>query len=173
MYSEAERRRVNQCRIKHYNKIQEKRIKLKMPVTRRPTPVPPRDRPPLPRKEILPNELPPPKVTAISQEQREAFKNSDLAEEDSSVEDPCRGILAFDERAENLDILEHMIKEQAGADDDDVSTPYPKFNEPFISRDSVDMERNIHVPIDADSEEDFDQEDFDTYGYAGPSLKNF
>ena len=35
------------------------------------------------------------------------------------------------------------------------------------------MERNIYVPIDADSEEDFDQEDFDAYGYADPSLKDF
>ena len=66
-----------------------------------------------------------------------------------------------------------MIKEQVRADDDDVSTPYPKFNDPFISRNSVDMDQNIHVPIDADSEEDFDQEDFDAYGYADPSLKNF
>ena len=66
-----------------------------------------------------------------------------------------------------------MIKEQAGADDDYVSTPHPKFNEPFMSRNSVDMERNVHVPIDADSEEAFDQEDFDAYGYADPSLKHF
>ena len=42
-----------------------------------------------------------------------------------------------------------------------------------MTRNSVDMGQDIYVPIDADSEEDFDQEDFNSYGHADPSLKNY
>ena len=64
-----------------------------------------------------------------------------------------------------------MIKDSVGATDDDVSTPYPRFNEPYVTRNSVNEEREIYIPIDADSEEDFDQDDYKAY--AGGSLKNY
>ena len=172
-YSESERRKINQCRIKYYEKIQTRKKKAGMPITKKPSATPPRDRPPLPLKEIMTHELPTPKVTAISEEQKEAFKNSDLTDKELSAQDPLQGTLAFDENAENLDILENLIKDKAGVDDEEVRTPYPKFNEPFVARNSVDKEQDIYVPIDADSEEDFDQEDFNAYGHADPSLKNY
>ena len=111
-----------------------------MPVTKQPTATPPRDIPPLPRKGILPNELPDPKVTAISEEQKEAFRNSELTEEEISMEDPMEGALAFDMNAENFEILQNMIKDKVGATDDDIRTTYPRFNEPFITRNSVNTE---------------------------------
>ena len=37
---------------------------------------------------------------------------------------------------------------------------------------SVKREENPNIPIGADSEDDFDQSDYDAYGYAGYSLKN-
>ena len=111
----------------------------------------------------MPHELPEPKVTAVSEEQREAFKRSDLAEEDSSVEDPLRGTLTFDANSENLDMLENMIKATTGVSDDEVSTPYPKFNEPYVTRNSVATQQDIYVPIGTDSEEDFNQDDYAAY----------
>ena len=150
-----------------------KRKWMGVPITKRPSAIPPKERPPLPRKEILPDELPTPKVTALSEEQKEAFRNSDLTEEEISIEDPLQGTLAYDMNAENLDILQNLIKDKAGATDDDVRTAYPKFNEPFVTRNSVDTEQEIYVPIDADSEEDFDQEDYLAYGLADQSPKNF
>ena len=50
------------------------------------------------------------------------------------------GTLAFDMNSENLEILQGMIKDKAGATDDEVRTPYPRFNEPFVTRNSVDTE---------------------------------
>ena len=70
-----------------------------------------------------------------------------------------QGMIAFYMNTENLDTLQNMIKDKVGASDDDIRTPYPKFNEPFVTRNSVDTEQEIYVPIDANSEEDFDQED--------------
>ena len=81
--------------------------------------------------------------------------------------------MGFDENADHLQDLENLIKDQAQVSDDEVSTPYPKFNQPFVTRNSVDMEQKIYVPIDGDSEDDFDQEDYNAYGHSDPSLKNF
>ena len=151
----------------------QKRIRAGMPPPKKRTAIPPGDRPPVPRQAIIPDKLATPKVTAISEEQKEAFKNSDLTNEEISTQDPLQGTWAFDENADNYEILENIIKEQAEVGDEEVRTPYPKFNEPFVARNSVDMRQNAYVPIDADSEEDFDQEDFEAYGHADPSLKNF
>ena len=107
------------------------------------------------------------------QKNKKVFRNSDLTDEELSTQDPLQGTLAFDENAENLEILENLIKDQAEVDDEEVRTPYPKFNEPFVTRNSVDMGQDIYVHLDADSEEDFDQEDYLAYGHADPSLKNF
>ena len=70
-----------------------------------------------------------PKVTAISEEQKEAFIYLDLIKDDGSTEDPMQGTLAFNINVENLDILKLMIKEHRGATDKDVRTPYPRSNE--------------------------------------------
>ena len=113
------------------------------------------------------------KVISIWEEQKEASRDSDLAKEDSSIEDPMQGTLAYDVNSENLDILEILIKDKVGVNNNDVSTPYPKYNEPFIARNSVDKEQELYVPIDADHEEDFDQEDYLAYGLADPSRKNY
>ena len=151
----------------------QKRIRAGMPAPKKLTTIPPKERPPLLRQAIMPDKLATPKVTAISEEQKEAFKNSDLTDEVLSTQDPLQGTWAFDENAENLEILENLIKDQAEVNDEEVRTPYPKFNEPFVNRNSVDMGQNVYVPIDADSEEDFDQEDFNAYGHADPTLKNY
>ena len=121
----------------------------------------------------MPDKLATPKVSAISEEQKEAFKNSDLIDEELSTQDPLQGTWAFDENADHLEALENLIKDQAEVNDEEVRTPYPKFNEPFVMRNSVDMRQYIYVPLDADSEEDFDQKDYLAYGHADPSLKNF
>ena len=55
-----------------------KKKKVGMPTTRKPSAIPPRHRPPILQKEIIPHELPTPKITVISEEQKEAFRNSDL-----------------------------------------------------------------------------------------------
>jgi len=171
--SEAERRKINQCRVKYLEKLTQKRIRAGMPAPKKQTAFPPRDRPPLPRQAIMPDKLATPKVTAISEEQKEAFKNSDLTDEELSTQDPLHGTWAFDENAENLEILENLIKDQAEVNDEEVRTPYPKFNEPFVTRNSVDMRQDIYVPIGPDSEDDFDQDDYNAYGHADPSLKNY
>ena len=143
------------------------------PLKRSTTTPPPTDRPPLPRQAILPKELPTPKVSAITEEQKEAFRNSDLTDEELSTQDPLQGTWAFDENADHLQDLENLIKDKAQVSDDEVSAAYPKFNHPFVTRNSVDTEQKIYVPIDRDSEDDFDQDDYNAYGHSDPSLKNF
>ena len=54
-----------------------------------------------------------------------------------------QGTLAYDLNAENLDILENLIKDKAGVSDEDVSTPYPNFNEPFVARYSVEKNKKF------------------------------
>ena len=88
------------------------------------------------------------------------------------MQDPLEGTWAFDENADNYEILENLIKDQAEVDDEEVRTPFPKSNEPFVNRNSVNTEQIAYVPIDADSEEDFDQDDYNAYARADPSLKN-
>ena len=172
--SEAENRKINLCKIKYREKLSKNRMKKGMPPLKRSsTTPPPTERPPLPRQAIIPKELPTPKVSTVSEEQKEAFKNSDLTDEELSTQDPLQGTWAFDENADYLQDLETLIKDQAQVSDDEVSTPYPKFNQPFVTRNSIDMEQKIYVPIDCDSEDDFDQEDYNAYGHSDPSLKNF
>ena len=89
------------------------------------------------------------------------------------MEDPMKGALAFDTNEENFDILQNMIKDKVGATDDNIRTPYPKFNKQFVTRNSVDTEHEIYVPIDANSEGDFDQEDYLAYGLSDPTLKHY
>ena len=67
--------------------------------------------------------------------------------------------------------LEELIAKCANADPDEAHTPSIPYNAPFTARNSVKQEDNPHVPIDVDSEDDFDQSDYDAYGYAGNSLK--
>ena len=74
--------------------------------------------------------------------------------------------------AENLDILQNMIKDKVGVTDDDIRTPYPRFNKPFVTRNSVDAEHESYVPIDVNSEEDFYKQDYLVYVPSDPSLKN-
>ena len=143
-----------------------------MSAMKKPTVTPPEDRPPLPRQAIMPDKLATPKVSAISEEQKEDFKNSDLIDEELSTQDPLQGTWAFDENADHLETLENPIKAQAEVSDEEVRTPYPKFNEPYMTRNSVNMGQDIYIPIDADYEEDFDQEDNNTYGHADPSPEN-
>ena len=172
--SEAENRKINLCRNKYREKLNRNRIKKNMPPLKRSTTAPPpTERPPLPRQAIIPKELPTPKVSAVTEEQKEAFRNSDLTDEELSTQDPLHGTWAFDENADHLQDLENLIKDKAQVSDDEVSAPYPKFNHPFVTRNSVDTEQKIYVPIDRDSEDDFDQDDYNAYGHSDPSLKNF
>ena len=170
---EAERRKINQYRVKYQDKLNQQRTRAGMPPIKfGKTTTPPVNRPPLPREAIMPDKLAAPKVTAISEEQKEAYKNSDLTDEEQSIQDPLHGTWAFDENADNYEILENLIKDKAEVNDEEVRTPFPKFNAPFVNKNSVDVEQNAYVPIDADSEEDFDQEHYNAYGRADPSLKN-
>jgi len=55
----------------------------------------------------------------------------------------------------------------------DAHAPNVPFNAPFVARNSVAQEENPYIPLDADSEEDFNQSDYDACGCAGYSLKNW
>ena len=162
-----------------------------LPPPQRSSSNPPKDRPPLPRNAILPDklpspkasrisnhlpaELPQPRVSAVSDKQKEALQNSSFGKNDISPADPNQ-VLAFDLNADNLTALEEVIARSVNADDSDISTP-ARFDQPFTARNSVQTERNTYVPMDNDSEDDFNQEHYDAYGhtheYAGGSLKNF
>ena len=74
--------------------------------------------------------------------------------------------------AENLTALQDLIMNSVHADDQDVCKP-ARCDHPFTARNSVGTERNTFTPLDNNSDDDFDQSHFDTYGYAGGSLKNF
>ena len=182
-----ERRKIKQCRIKFHKQLVELRKEKGLPPPPKPSTTPPKDRPPLPRDAILPDELPTPqnstissklptqlpqpKVSVVSTEQKEALRNSSLSEDEESVADP-NPTLAFNLNADNFTALQEIIKQSVNADDSDVSIP-ARFDQPFVNRNLVQTERNSYVPMDDGSDDDFDQEHYDAYGYAGGSLKNF
>ena len=68
--------------------------------------------------------------------------------------------------------LEELIAKCASSEPEEAHTPNVPYNAPFIARNSVKREEDPYIPIGADSEDDFDQSDYDAYGYAGYSLKN-
>ena len=70
--SEAENRKINLCRIKYFEKLNQNKIRKGMPPIKKSSTTPPRDRPP--------NKLATPKVTAISEKQKETLNKSDLTE---------------------------------------------------------------------------------------------
>ena len=180
-----ERRKMKQCRIRFHKELVHSRKELGLPPPPKPTTsIPPKERPLLPRDAILPGDLPPsatstvstslpdelpqPHVTVISDEQKQALNCSSVS--DIALEPDPAPTLAYDMNAENLTALQDLIKNSVHADDQDVCKP-ARYDHPFTARNSVGAERNTFTPIDNNSGDDFDQSHFDTYG--GGSLKNF
>ena len=102
--------------------------------------------------------------------QKQALHSSSVSDV-ASEPDPAP-TLAYDMNAENLTTLQDLIMNSVHADDQDVCKP-TRYDHPFTARNSVGAERNTFTPLDNNSDDEFDQTHFDTYGYAGGSLKNF
>ena len=71
--SEAENKKINLCRLKYQDKLNQKRIRKGMPPIKKSSVTP--------TKDGTPSKLATPKVTAISEEQKETLNKSDLTED--------------------------------------------------------------------------------------------
>ena len=154
-------RRINQARLVHKQRIFD--LRARNPAYR----AGPGANLPTPRHAALPA-IPPPKVTAITAEQRAAHKASSCSSVETTTEPDYNygDVLSIDDHA-HIAELGQLVDETAGSSSDEAAIPVPI----TAAAQSGDPHADCAVPIHADYEEELHQADYNAF--TGGSSLNY